>query len=62
MNDIYLSAGSACTAGSLEPSRILVDMFGSDSPRTTESFRISFGEKTSFKEIDHFLDVCEQIK
>ncbi|MCZ0716693.1 cysteine desulfurase family protein [Aerococcus kribbianus] len=60
--DIYLSAGSACTAGSLEPSRVLVSMYGEDSPRIQESLRVSFGQPTSKAEIDQFLDRCEENK
>ncbi|WP_071460231.1 cysteine desulfurase family protein [Bacillus massilinigeriensis] len=40
---ISASSGSACTAGSIEPSHVLVAMFGSDSERITNSVRFSFG-------------------
>lgn len=40
---IAVSGGSACTAGSIEPSHVLTAMFGADSPRIGESIRISFG-------------------
>jgi Cysteine sulfinate desulfinase/cysteine desulfurase and related enzymes len=40
---IAVSGGSACTAGSIEPSHVLTAMFGEDSPRISESIRISFG-------------------
>src|SRR5699024_11250618 len=55
LRDAYLSAGSACTAGSLEPSRVLVSMYGSDSPRITERLRLSFGELTEISDIDKLL-------
>lgn len=61
LHHIYLSAGSACTAGSLEPSRVLVDMYGSDSPRIKESLRVSFGEQTTETMLDRVLDVFEKI-
>lgn len=61
LRDAYLSAGSACTAGSLEPSRVLVSMFGADSPRISESLRISFGEPTTVEEIDAILDIFQSI-
>lgn len=48
---IAISGGSACTAGSIEPSHVLTAMFGSDSPRISESIRISFGRYTTAKDI-----------
>ncbi|MGR3765152.1 cysteine desulfurase family protein [Rossellomorea sp. NS-SX7] len=43
MSGIAVSSGSACTAGSIEPSHVLVAMFGTDSDRTKNSIRFSFG-------------------
>jgi cysteine desulfurase len=43
MSGIAVSSGSACTAGSIEPSHVLVAMFGRDSERTKNSIRFSFG-------------------
>lgn len=40
---VAVSSGSACTAGSIEPSHVLVAMFGKDSERTKNSIRFSFG-------------------
>ena len=48
---IAVSGGSACTAGSIEPSHVLTAMFGEDSPRISESIRISFGRYTTEKDI-----------
>jgi len=41
---VAVSSGSACTAGSVEPSHVLTAMFGKDAPETGSSIRISFGE------------------
>lgn len=49
---IAVSGGSACTAGSIEPSHVLTAMFGKDSPRISESIRISFGVMNTDEEID----------
>lgn len=44
---IAVSSGSACTAGSVEPSHVLVAMFGEKSERLTNSIRYSFGLHTT---------------
>ncbi|AMB99756.1 cysteine desulfurase [Aerococcus urinaehominis] len=54
--EFYLSAGSACSAGSLQPSPTLVSMFGQESDRITESLRISFSHMTSYQEIDQLIN------
>ncbi|WP_066311781.1 cysteine desulfurase family protein [Bacillus sp. FJAT-29814] len=48
---IAVSSGSACTAGSIEPSHVLVAMFGKESERLTNSIRYSFGFTTSAEEV-----------
>ena len=40
---IAASSGSACTAGSIDPSHVLVAMFNENSERTKNSIRFSFG-------------------
>lgn len=40
---VAVSSGSACTAGSIEPSHVLVAMFGKGSERLVNSIRFSFG-------------------
>ncbi|MFK5675865.1 cysteine desulfurase family protein [Ligilactobacillus sp. LYQ60] len=47
---IAVAAGSACTAGSLEPSHVLRAMYG-DSPRISETIRFSFGPMNTEAEI-----------
>ncbi|KRO25574.1 cysteine desulfurase [Pediococcus argentinicus] len=56
---IAISGGSACTAGSLEPSHVLIAMYGEDSPRISESIRISFGKYTTSDDISY---LCNQLK
>ncbi|WP_332237770.1 cysteine desulfurase family protein [Sporolactobacillus sp. KGMB 08714] len=43
LSGVAVSSGSACTAGSVEPSHVLTAMFGPDAPETRSSVRISFG-------------------
>lgn len=43
MEGVYCSSGSACTAGSIDPSHVLVAMFGSDVEQLRNSIRFSFG-------------------
>lgn len=43
MAGISASSGSACTAGSIDPSHVLIAMFGNSSPELRNSIRFSFG-------------------
>ena len=54
LNGYAVSGGSACTAGSLEPSHVLIACFGADSPRINESIRISFGRYNTAEEVKSF--------
>ncbi|KRM54756.1 cysteine desulfurase family protein [Lacticaseibacillus sharpeae] len=56
-----ISGGSACTAGSLEPSHVLTAMYGEDSPRISESIRISFGTTTTAEDVDAFAQALIKI-
>ena len=49
---IAVSSGSACTAGSIEPSHVLVSMFGKESERTRNSIRFSFGLNNTTEDIE----------
>ncbi|MED3791133.1 cysteine desulfurase family protein [Niallia alba] len=49
---IAASSGSACTAGSIEPSHVLVSMFGKESERTKNSIRFSFGLNNTEQQIE----------
>ncbi|WP_330948639.1 cysteine desulfurase family protein [Virgibacillus sp. MG-45] len=43
LNGVAASSGSACTAGSIEPSHVLVAMYGANNERTKNAVRFSFG-------------------
>lgn len=58
---IAVSGGSACTAGSIEPSHVLTAMFGEDSPRISQSIRISFGAMNTEEDIDKLIHAICQI-
>ncbi|MFQ5943501.1 MAG: cysteine desulfurase family protein [Anaerolineales bacterium] len=54
------SSGSACKTGVPEPSAVLVAL-GVDSELALGSLRVSVGRQTTRDEIDHFLDVLQEI-
>lgn len=56
LNGFAVSGGSACTAGSLEPSHVLIACFGPDSPRINDSIRISFGRYNTDDEVQAFAE------
>lgn len=58
---IAVSGGSACTAGSIEPSHVLTAMYGEGSPRISESIRISFGRYNTEAEVNQLIDVIVKI-
>lgn len=43
MSGVCVSSGSACTAGSLDPSHVLVAMYGDEASQLRNSVRFSFG-------------------
>lgn len=43
LDGVAASSGSACTAGSVEPSHVLSAIYGENNPCTTNSIRFSFG-------------------
>ncbi|WP_053364184.1 cysteine desulfurase family protein [Bacillus sp. FJAT-27251] len=49
---VAASSGSACTAGSIDPSHVLVAMFGKDSERLTNSIRFSFGLNNTMEQVE----------
>lgn len=58
---IAVSSGSACTAGSIEPSHVLVAMFGKESDRLVNSIRFSFGFNTTKDQIIKTADETARI-
>lgn len=45
---VYVSSGSACTAGSIDPSHVLVAMYGEHAPQLRNSIRFSFGQGVTY--------------
>ncbi|MBC2019415.1 cysteine desulfurase [Listeria booriae] len=52
MEGIAVSSGSACTAGTVDPSHVLVALFGEDHEGVRESIRISFGLGNTYEEME----------
>lgn len=51
LDGIAASSGSACTAGSVEPSHVLTAIYGKEHPCTTNSIRFSFGLANTIENI-----------
>lgn len=63
MASICASSGSACTAGSIEPSHVLVAMFENESERVQSAIRFSFGFGNTNEQIERVaLDTAEIVK
>ncbi|EAC3046341.1 cysteine desulfurase [Listeria monocytogenes] len=52
MEGIAVSSGSACTAGTVDPSHVLVALFGENHPAIQETVRISFGLGNHLEEVE----------
>jgi cysteine desulfurase len=61
MAGIAVSAGSACSSGTLKSSRILAAM-GWDEKEAGEVIRVSFGPETSRADVYRFVEVWKRIK
>ncbi|WP_040948400.1 cysteine desulfurase family protein [Gorillibacterium massiliense] len=53
--DIYVSARSACSSGSIVPSRVLLSM-GMSEERAVSGIRVSFSPEQTPQDMDHFVD------
>ena len=60
MAGIAVSHGSACSSGSLEPSRVLTQM-GIDAKTARSSLRISIGRFNTREEIDRMIEITSHI-
>lgn len=60
MANIYVSSGSACTAGSTLPSHVLEAMYGEDE-RVKQSVRFSFSALTTEEEINYIVSEIMKI-
>ncbi|WP_155591716.1 cysteine desulfurase family protein [Lysinibacillus cavernae] len=61
MAGICVSSGSACTAGSIDPSHVLVAMFGQGAEELRNSIRFSFGQDLTEKDIRDAAEKTAQI-
>lgn len=61
LDGVYISAGSACSAGSLTDSPILKAYYPSTPSRWNQSLRISFGYQTTKEDIDQFIQSIKKI-
>lgn len=60
LNGICVSAGSACSAGSLQPSRVIKEQYPNDIERSNESIRVSFSRLTTVEEIECLVEKLVQ--
>lgn len=66
LSGIAVSSGSACTAGNIEPSHVLLAMYGEKSPIVAETIRISFGLGTTPEQVSYLaaqlIKISSQLK
>nr|WP_289036758.1 cysteine desulfurase family protein [uncultured Allobacillus sp.] len=61
LEGIAVSSGSACTAGSIDPSHVLKAMYGEKNDRIYNSIRFSFGIETSDEDIQFCVEKISKI-
>lgn len=66
LQGVAISTGSACTAGTVDPSHVLQAMYGENDPAIKESVRISFGLGNDEAQIQRLvailIDIIKKIK
>ncbi|HSI66846.1 MAG TPA: cysteine desulfurase family protein [Planococcus sp. (in: firmicutes)] len=61
LSGISASSGSACTAGSIDPSHVLVAMYGEDAEEIRNSIRFSFGLGLTLEDVEKAAEQTAQI-
>ncbi len=61
LRGVAVSAGSACSAGTIEPSHVLVSMFGADANEIDHTVRFSFGLGNTLEQIEQVVSILENI-
>ena len=61
MNGLSVSSGSACTAGSVDPSHVLVAMFGEEAHELRNSIRFSFGYGVSIEDVKEAVAITVKV-
>ncbi len=56
LQGIAVSTGSACTAGTIDPSHVLEAMYGKNAPEIKESLRVSFGYGNTLEQVGYFTE------
>lgn len=56
LRGIAVSTGSACTAGTVDPSHVLEAMYGKNAQEVKESLRVSFGYGNTMEQVEYFAE------
>jgi cysteine desulfurase len=59
LDGVFVSSGSACSAGTTEPSAVITAMY--DRARASEAVRVSLGEDTTEADVDHALGALRRV-
>lgn len=60
LKGVEAAAGSACTAGTLQPSHVLTAIYGEGAPEVAQTLRFSFGQNLTFDDIDQATEIIIQ--
>lgn len=61
LQGVALSAGSACSAGTIEPSHVLVAMFGAEASQVEHTIRFSLGVTTTKEDIQTTVRLLKEV-